>query len=224
MTRYEVAVAVHRPVYLSYQGRPAEGAPPRVFAHLPGIGSPIRDVPKEHWAEIAVFELQASWGILGGYPNGTYVGDRTMTRYECAATLRRLLEWCIQSIDLQRRLRAKEGESAGPPNTPAPHAGQPPEVPPQPLPRGDSSLPTWLPKPVPGAAFRDVPDGHWAMQAVVDLHSDWGIGKGILTGYADGTFAGDRALTRYEFAIALQRLFEAVQVIGDQSGLREPRR
>lgn len=48
--------------------------------------------------------------------------------------------------------------------------------------------------------FPDVPKGHWAYDFVKDL-SD----KGYLVGYPDGTFKGDKAMTRYEFATALYR-------------------
>jgi hypothetical protein len=54
--------------------------------------------------------------------------------------------------------------------------------------------------------FQDVPMGHWAYDAVNSLAQ-----KGIFTGYPDGTFGGKRALTRYEFAIALQRMLQEVQ-------------
>ena len=51
--------------------------------------------------------------------------------------------------------------------------------------------------------FPDVPKGHWAYDFVKDL-SD----KGYLVGYPDGTFKGDKAMTRYEFATALYRALQ----------------
>lgn len=51
--------------------------------------------------------------------------------------------------------------------------------------------------------FKDVPTDHWAYQAVTDLQQ-----KGILLGYPDGYFRGNRTLTRYEFAVALERLLK----------------
>ena len=48
--------------------------------------------------------------------------------------------------------------------------------------------------------FQDVPQSHWAYEAVSDLQT-----KGILLGYPDGYFRGKRPLTRYEFAVALER-------------------
>ena len=51
--------------------------------------------------------------------------------------------------------------------------------------------------------FPDVPKGHWAYDFVKDL-SD----KGYLVGYPDGTFKGDKSMTRYEFATALYRALQ----------------
>ena len=45
--------------------------------------NPFSDVPAGHWAYDAVNKL-ASEGVLEGYPDGTYGGDRLMTRYEMA--------------------------------------------------------------------------------------------------------------------------------------------
>ena len=45
--------------------------------------NPFSDVPAGHWAYDAVNELAAE-GVVEGYPDGTYGGDRLMTRYEMA--------------------------------------------------------------------------------------------------------------------------------------------
>lgn len=44
------------------------------------------DVPKDHWAYKAVDDL-FRWGLLDGYPNGTFDGSRPATRYEMAALM-----------------------------------------------------------------------------------------------------------------------------------------
>lgn len=50
------------------------------------------------------------------------------------------------------------------------------------------------------ALFPDIPQNHWAYEYVTKLaHS------GILQGYPDGEFKGDRMMTRYEFATMLYR-------------------
>src|SRR5438270_3021574 len=53
--------------------------------------------------------------------------------------------------------------------------------------------------------FEDVKPDHWAYQAVTDLHN-----KGIIIGYPDGHFNGQRTLTRYEFAVALKRALDKI--------------
>jgi hypothetical protein len=45
--------------------------------------SPFSDVPAKHWAYDAIAKL-AKDGVISGYGDGTYRGDRTMTRYEMA--------------------------------------------------------------------------------------------------------------------------------------------
>ena len=45
--------------------------------------NPFSDVPQGHWAYDAVSKLAAE-GVVDGYPDGTYGGDRLMTRYEVA--------------------------------------------------------------------------------------------------------------------------------------------
>ena len=45
--------------------------------------NPFSDVPANSWAYDAVNKLAAE-GIIDGYPNGTFGGDRLMTRYEMA--------------------------------------------------------------------------------------------------------------------------------------------
>ena len=51
--------------------------------------------------------------------------------------------------------------------------------------------------------FPDVAANHWAYEAVSDLSR-----RGLVEGYPDGTFGGDRMLTRYEFA---QIVYRAIQ-------------
>lgn len=48
--------------------------------------------------------------------------------------------------------------------------------------------------------FPDVPENHWAYEYIKGLQE-----KGIIEGYPDGNFNGDRHMTRYEFAAMLYR-------------------
>ena len=51
---------------------------------------PFADVPEHHWAYEAVLQLQAA-GLIEGYPDGEYKGQRPMTRYEMAMVIARFL-------------------------------------------------------------------------------------------------------------------------------------
>lgn len=51
--------------------------------------------------------------------------------------------------------------------------------------------------------FPDVAENHWAYEYVADLAK-----QGIIEGYPDGNFGGDRMMTRYEFAAMLYRAME----------------
>jgi len=63
--------------------------------------------------------------------------------------------------------------------------------------------------------FTDVPTDHWAYDAINTLQKD-----GILIGYPDGTYAGKRTITRYEFATALARL--AATIPGNVNNPKDP--
>lgn len=49
-------------------------------------------------------------------------------------------------------------------------------------------------------ALKDIPSNSWAYQSIVSLVND-----GIIVGYPDGTFKGNRPLTRYEAAVMVER-------------------
>jgi S-layer family protein len=126
---------------------------------------PFADVPSGHPAEAALDEL-AKQGLVNGYPDGTYCGNRAMTRYEVAMAAMRIMQMPL---------------------------------------RRDPATRFWPIQPIPGPPLKDVPEGHWAADAVASLRK-WGI----LAGYPDGTFAGDRVMTRGEFALVLRRLHEFI--------------
>ena len=63
--------------------------------------NPFSDVPMNHWAYDAVEEL-ASKGVLEGYPNGTFKGNRAMTRYEIATMVARMMNAGLTGADLEK--------------------------------------------------------------------------------------------------------------------------
>ena len=63
---------------------------------LPAFSAPLfKDLPEKHWALDALKDLAAK-GIVEGYPDGTFKGDRAATRWEVAMILARLLARCEQ--------------------------------------------------------------------------------------------------------------------------------
>lgn len=63
----------------------------------------------------------------------------------------------------------------------------------------------------------DVPNGHWAYEAVNDL-----VEKGYIVAYPNGDFLGERTMTRYEFATVIARIIEGMNeklaAVKSQSG------
>ena len=59
------------------------------------------------------------------------------------------------------------------------------------------------PDPVKMKLFPDIAKNHWAYEAVEELTK-----QGLLEGYPDGTFGGDRMMTRYEFAEIVYRAIQ----------------
>jgi hypothetical protein len=61
-----------------------------------------------------------------------------------------------------------------------------------------------------GQNFPDVPDNHWAFEAVNRLKKE-----GIITGYPDGTFSGKRMITRYEMATMIYAIYTNLKNVTD---------
>ncbi len=82
---------------------------------------PFSDVPVNHWAYNAVNAL-AEQGVLEGYPDGTFGGKQSLTRYEFAQAIARML-------DRMEQLGGVPGPPGppGPPGAAAPGVGLTPE-------------------------------------------------------------------------------------------------
>ena len=59
--------------------------------------------------------------------------------------------------------------------------------------------------------FPDVPANHWAYEYLNNL-----VAMGVIEGYPDGTFGGDRTMTRYEFATMLFKAMQNGAVLSEQ--------
>jgi len=68
---------------------------------------------------------------------------------------------------------------------------------------------TVLPARAPATPLADVPASHWAYAAIQTLAAD-----GLIDGYPDGSFKGDRPLTRYEMAAIVARVIAKIEANG----------
>lgn len=67
-------------------------------AVLPAGAQSFSDLPANHWAYDAINKLVEA-GIIEGYPDGEYKGQRTMSRYEMAVMLSRALDRIYNEMD-----------------------------------------------------------------------------------------------------------------------------
>ena len=75
--------------------------------------NPFSDIPKGHWSYAAVAKL-AQAGIIDGYPDGTFQGERTMTRYEMAQIVAKALsKKALSPDDLLVQEYAEELDNLG---------------------------------------------------------------------------------------------------------------
>ena len=119
------------------------------------------DVPENHWAADAVAMLK-NYGYPLGYGDNTFRGDRSITRYELAGMMAKLLG-------------QKTGISISGYSNP----------------------------------FSDLPSNHYFYNSVTTLTA-----KGIMQGYGDGTFRGDKNITRYEMALLMAKLLASADALG----------
>lgn len=50
------------------------------------------DITPNHWAYKSLKKLAEEYGIMGGFPDNTFRGNRNLTRYEAAAMLKKLMD------------------------------------------------------------------------------------------------------------------------------------
>ncbi|MDZ7801706.1 MAG: S-layer homology domain-containing protein [Trueperaceae bacterium] len=72
--------------------------------------SPFDDVPSNHWAEDAVTRI-ADLGIVIGFPDGTFRGDQSFTRYQAALVVDRLLDVLDEDIQAMRAMTESDLEA-----------------------------------------------------------------------------------------------------------------
>ncbi|MBQ7704568.1 MAG: S-layer homology domain-containing protein [Selenomonadaceae bacterium] len=185
--------------------------------------NPFVDVEPSHWAFEAV-TMMANKGIIEGYGDGTYRGNRNITRYEASTVLAKILKTKF-NVDLDDaivfpdipaehwaynfvRFTSKIGITKGYEDNTF---------------RGEKYITRYEmaqmlanvlnlnaetssqnknPNP-----FYDVSNNHWAVDAVTLLAAE-----GIIEGYGNGTFRGEQNITRYEAAVMIARATVAEKI------------
>ena len=185
----------------------------KIFA----AANPFLDVPAGHWAYNSVVSL-TSQKIIEGYGDGTFRGNRNITRYEATTIIAKLLSqsntninpklgkitpftdvsqnhWAYKFVKFNYDAKINRGYDDR-------------------TFRGDRNITRYemaqmisnifkTVKDLPSRnvnPFSDVTNAHWALDAVIKLSSE-----GIIKGYGDGTFRGNRNITRYEVAVMIAR-------------------
>lgn len=195
---------------------------------LPALAALPKDVPANVWAATAVSNMVDKWQILGLSPEGNFDGQAEVSRYETAETLWRVVRLVErrQAVDFTERqgeprgfgdLEAQHEDAVNAVvNTYALMQGWPGGM----EGRFNGHRPStryelaWMlhrlmtraeAKKVavtgkgPTLQYSDVPAGHWSGVILKDLTEHFGL----LIGFPDGTFRGEKSLKRYELAIAM---------------------
>lgn len=68
---------------------------------------PFPDIPENHWALDAVAEI-ADLGIVIGFPDGTFRGNESFTRYQAALVVSRLLDVVNNNIDAAQAMTQED--------------------------------------------------------------------------------------------------------------------
>lgn len=173
------------------------------------MANSFSDVPSGHWAYNAITNLTAE-GIFNGYGDGTFKGDRNITRYEAFTIFAKLIGFDSSKFSSDRKVKfndvsadhwahkyvsfmAEKGISKGYDDNTL---------------RGNKYITRYeMSRMIANALgldnaskesanpFSDVTSNHWAFHSVINLAV-----AGVINGYGDGTFKGNNNITRYETA------------------------
>ena len=76
--------------------------------------TPFKDVPSDHWAAEYV-RIVAADGVMKGYPDATFRGDKPVTRYELAVALERMIAYIEGSLKPEVERQAAPSSQPSPP-------------------------------------------------------------------------------------------------------------
>ncbi len=88
-------MTLHRPARIALALAGALGLVAAPLATMPAhavTAAEMQDLPPEHWAFKAIQQLTERYGVMEGFPDNTFRGTKTVTRYELAAALTRVMQ------------------------------------------------------------------------------------------------------------------------------------
>jgi hypothetical protein len=92
MSRYELAFELNN--YLSL----LEKKVGKESTESAGRMENLTDIKEDHWATPAVRNIVDKYQLMVGYPDNTFKGYQTLTRYELAAVLRRFMDYVDRNL------------------------------------------------------------------------------------------------------------------------------
>ncbi|TVQ10840.1 MAG: S-layer homology domain-containing protein [Leptolyngbya sp. DLM2.Bin27] len=84
---------------------------PMVQAGEGTLVMPFTDVSPDHWAYAALLNLAGVYGCVSGYPDGSFRGDTTVTRFEFAAGMNSCLNVLTEMATQTAQARDREVQS-----------------------------------------------------------------------------------------------------------------
>lgn len=88
-------MTLDRPARIALALAGALGLVAAPFATAPAravTAAEMQDLPQDHWAYQAIQQLTERYGVMEGFPDNTFRGTKTVTRYELAAALTKVMQ------------------------------------------------------------------------------------------------------------------------------------
>jgi len=180
------------------------------------------DLPSTHWAFESVMDLRIK-GIINGYPNGTFVPEKNVTRAETVVMSMKALKYCGTKYnytytdkvfsDIAQSNWAYTHVTAAYNMGKVNGTGVRKFSPDRKITRFEvavivrNAMNYLIGKPsiAHNKTMLDVAKDHWAYYHVNDLYN-----MGVINGYEDGTFDGERLISRAEVATMIRNMLRYI--------------
>ena len=153
----------------------------------------FKDVPENHWAHFAV-EMLVNAGIISPADDEMFYGERAITHAEMAQAVANLLLKISPSSTADAKKIVDDSASVGDKVIDRYEIAVMLADVYKKVHKDNLAVAT--------KTFKDVPADHWASESVYLLDAE-----GLMEGYSNGTFRGERTMTRYEAAVLIGKFY-----------------